>query len=236
MNSDREKKKRDTPEHSQSNSPTNIIEHNSDNSSNASEHTITSNNSNIPSSQNKNININESKNDYNALSNNIKINLNKKINNVPEQVTGLFHSQGNSNPSSHHDLISSSSDSSNNGMTISQKNLLEDLSSKFSIENTPNMSEKCFLITKRKKISQSQSSNSSFSNHYGCMSFYSDKGKFMFNLYRDFFNGEASYKEDEGPEDDCDSGNTVIENGIREAYEHIREANEYLKKVSKTKK
>ena len=226
MNSDREKKKKDTSNPSSSNFPTNnIIEHNSDNSSNDSNHTITSNNSNFHSLQNKNTNINESKNDDNTLSNNIRINLNKKINDVPDNVTGLFQSQGNSNPSSHHDLISSSSDSSNNGMTISQKNLLEDLSSKFSIENN----EKCFLITKRKKISQSQSSNSSFSNHFGCMSFYSDKGKLMFNLYRDFFDSEASYKEDDGPDDDCDSGNTVIENGIREAYENIRQANEYLK-------
>lgn len=226
MNSDREKKKKDTSNPSSSNFPNcNIIEHNSDNSSNDSNHTITSNNSNFHSLQNKNININESKNDDNTLSNNIRINLNKKINDVPDNVTGLFQSQGNSNPSSHHDLISSSSDSSNNGMTISQKNLLEDLSSKFSIENN----EKCFLITKRKKISQSQSSNSSFSNHFGCMSFYSDKGKLMFNLYRDFFDSEASYKEDDGPDDDCDSGNTVIENGIREAYENIRQANEYLK-------
>ena len=226
MNSDREKKKKDTSNPSSSNfSNCNIIEHNSDNSSNDSNHTITSNNSNFHSLQNKNININESKNDDNTLSNNIRINLNKKINDVPDNVTGLFQSQGNSNPSSHHDLISSSSDSSNNGMTISQKNLLEDLSSKFSIENN----EKCFLITKRKKISQSQSSNSSFSNHFGCMSFYSDKGKLMFNLYRDFFDSEASYKEDDGPDDDCDSGNTVIENGIREAYENIRQANEYLK-------
>ena len=226
MNSDREKKKKDTSNPSSSNFPNcNIIEHNSDNSSNDSNHTITSNNSNFHSLQNKNTNINESKNDDNTLSNNIRINLNKKINDVPDNVTGLFQSQGNSNPSSHHDLISSSSDSSNNGMTISQKNLLEDLSSKFSIENN----EKCFLITKRKKISQSQSSNSSFSNHFGCMSFYSDKGKLMFNLYRDFFDSEASYKEDDGPDDDCDSGNTVIENGIREAYENIRQANEYLK-------
>ena len=84
-----------------------------------------------------------------------------------------------------------------------------------SIENN----EKCFLITKRKKISQSQSSNSSFSNHYGCMSFYSDKGKLMFNLYRDFFD-EIAYKEDDSPEDDCDSGNTVIENGIKQAWNH----------------
>ena len=226
MNSDREKKKKDTQKQSSSNSQANhIIKHNSDNSSNDSNRTITSHNSTFQSLLNKNININESKNDDNTLSNNIRINLNKKINDVPDNVTSLFQSQGNSNPSSHHDLISSSSDSSNNGMTISQKNLLEDLSSKFSIENN----EKCFLITKRKKISQSQSSNSSFSNHYGCMSFYSDKGKLMFNLYRDFFEDEIAYKDDDSPEDDCDSGNTVIENGIKQAYENIRQANEYLK-------
>ena len=60
MNSDREKKKKDTSNPSSSNFPNcNIIEHNSDNSSNDSNHTITSNNSNFHSLQNKNINITE---------------------------------------------------------------------------------------------------------------------------------------------------------------------------------
>ena len=193
-----------------------------------------------PPSENINKKINEhKKNDEKQNFKNICINLEKSLNTIPSSITGLFQNKNNDN-FGHHDLVSSSSSSNSsssqtlsnksiNIYTESQKNLIDDLGTKFSLENENDCN---FFMTKKKKLSQSQSSGTS-TNSYIIL--HSQKTKIKFVLYKDPFDKWDKFTKESKIDDDAESGDSVIERGILAAYEQIKLANEYLKTENENK-
>lgn len=194
-----------------------------------------------PSLENINKKINEHKKiDEKHKFKNICVNLENSLNKIPSSVTNLFQNKTNDNLC-HHDLVSSSSSSnssssqtlSNKSLNIyteSQKNLIDDLGTKFSLDNENDCN---FFMTKKKKLSQSQSSGTS-TNSYIIL--HSKKTKIKFVLYKDPFDKWDKFTKESKMDEDAESGDSVIERGVIAAYEQIKLANEYLKTENEKKR